>query len=423
MSRALLHPVPFPRAPLENIAACHDSGVRRTWTLPCLLLSVWALTRLWSVLSLLKLPAVPYDVSIYSQWADGLREGSFPVGDERWQYPDLMAAIILIPSYLPGTYMTGFVAVSLVADLGIMLALLLFWGRTQGHVMGLWVWALAGIWIGPVLLVRLDLFVTLFAVLALVTIGRPLLSSAFSALGAGLKIWPAVGLVGLQRNRLLRALGVFIGVFVLAEFLIRMLVPAGDSFLGAQAARGLQAESLGVFPYLVRGLFGYPPTFVESHGTLELVSQWANNIGLLLTALGLLLVALLAWLHWSGRLAGILPADLVTICVLALVVTGRVFSPQFYIWLAGLCAVALINSRSILRLPTLLIIASSMCAWYVYPLENGWRIGEPDALIVQIARLVLIVAALVVALIRVNRIRQSAPLAGSSRQSTARSHT
>lgn len=382
--------------------------MRRAWTLPLLVLAVWAVTRVWSVISLLKLPSVPYDVVIYSQWAEGLRSGSFPIGDERWQYPDLMALVLLVPSYLHVSYITGFVAVALVADLAIMLALLLFWRRTRGRVTGLWLWALAGIWIGPVLLVRLDLFVTLFAVLALVTIGRPLLSSAFSALGAGLKIWPAVGLVGLPRNRLLRALGVFIGLFVLAEFIIRLLVPAGDSFLGAQAERGLHAESLGVFPYLIRGLLGYPPTFIESHGTLELVSQWANSIGLVLTVFGLLVVALLAWLHWSGRLVDVLPADLVTICVLTLVVTGRVFSPQFYIWLAGLCAVALINSRSIMRAPTLLIVASSICAWYVYPLQNGWSAGEADALLMQMIRLTFMIAALWIALVRVNRLRSVA---------------
>ena len=380
--------------------------MRRSWTLPALLLAVWALTRLWSVASLIKLPWVPFDVVIYSQWAEGLRAGTFPVGDQRWQYPDLMAVILLIPTYMPGTYITGFVALSLLADLGIMLVVLFAWHRSRGSAVGPWIWALAGIWIGPVLLVRLDLFVTLFAVLAVASLGRPLLSAVFSALGAGLKIWPAVGLVGVQRGWILRALGMFVGVFILAELLIRMLLPAGDSFLGAQAARGLQAESVGVFPYLVRGLWGYPPTFVESHGTLELVSPWANSIGLALTVFGLLLVALLAWLHWSGRLIGVLPADLVTICVIVLVVTGRVFSPQFYIWLAGLSAIALINRHSLLRLPTLLVVASAICAWYVYPLENGWRLGEMDALLVQIVRLLLIAAALIIALVRVNRIRR-----------------
>lgn len=356
---------------------------------------------------MVKLPWVPFDVVIYSQWADGLRAGSFPVGDQRWQYPDLMAVILLIPSYLPGSYITGFVALSLVADVCIMLAVLIAWRRHGGSSMGPWVWALAGVWLGPVLLVRLDIFVTLFAVLAVLTLGRPLLSAAFSALGAGLKVWPAVGLLGVRRGRIMRALGVFVGVFALAELLIRLLLPAGDSFLGAQAARGLHAESLGVFPYLVRGLFGYPPTFVESHGTLELVSGRANTIGLALTVVGLLLIALLAYLQFSDRLVGLLPADLVTICVLILVVTGRVFSPQFYVWLAGLAAVALINRRSILRLPTMLIVASSLVAMYIYPLDMGWRFGDPDALIAQILRLTLIVSALVLALVRVDRIRRA----------------
>ncbi|MFM8154874.1 MAG: glycosyltransferase 87 family protein [Actinomycetes bacterium] len=383
--------------------------MRRTWKLPVLLLGVWVLTRALSVLSLVKLPWVPFDVVIYSQWADGLRAGSFPMGDERWQYPDFMAVVLLVPSYLHVSYITSFVAISLCADLAIMLAVIAAWRRRNGQVMGPWVWALAGIWIGSVLLVRLDLFVTLFAVLALVTMGRPVLSAAFSALGTGLKVWPAVGLLGLRRGRLLRAFGMFVGVLVLAELLVRLMLPSGDSFLGAQAGRGLHAESLGVFPYLIRGIGGYPPTFSETHGTLELVSPWASTIGLLLTLVGLFVIAVLAWLNWSGRLAGLLPADLVTICVLVLVVTGRVFSPQFYIWLAGLCAVALINRRTILRLPTLLIIASAVCAMYVYPFDNGWRVGETDALIAQLIRLVLVVAALIVALARVNRIRVSAP--------------
>lgn len=367
------------------------------------LLGVWLLTRVLSVLSLRAFPWVPYDVVIYSQWADGLRSGSFPVSDPRWQYPDLIALILLIPSYLPGTYITAFVLLALVADLAIMSALLLAWGRTGGWVGGVWVWALAGVWIGPVLLVRLDLFATLFAVLALVATRRWWLAPILAALGAGLKVWPAVTLIATRRTRILASIGIFIVSLLGAVGLVRALLPSGDSFFGAQASRGLQAEATGVLPFLVRGLWGARPEFVESHGTLELVSPWAGAIGITLTILGILIVLALTALCWTNRLPGVNRTDVVFAALLILVVTSRVFSPQFYIWIAGVGAVAVLARDSVMRWPLALVVCSSIVAMYVYPFRNGWETGETGALLMQLLRLLLILAATVMALIGVLR--------------------
>jgi hypothetical protein len=378
--------------------------VRRTGFAIALVATLWVLTRVLNLVALHLLPWVPFDVVLYADWAQGLRDGSFPVADPRWQYPDLMAVILVLPTHLGVGYLTAFVALALLIDLAIMVALVIVWRRTGGWIGGLLVWALAGVWIGPVLLVRLDLFATLFAVLALVVTGRPWLSAIFSGLGTGLKVWPIVTMLAIPRRRLLPAVGAFVAALVGSALLVRLWIPAGDWFLAAQASRGLHAESVGVLPYLVRGLLGWPPTFSETNGTLELVSPWAGRIGLALTLVGLLIIAILAVLRWTDRLDHVLPADLVAVSVLVLVATGRVFSPQFYVWLGGVAAVALLDRRSVLRLPMLLVIVSAVVGQYVYPLRTGWDVQEPDAMLAQIVRLLLVLSALGLALWRMRRV-------------------
>lgn len=373
---------------------------------------VWALTRLWVLLLLKLLPWVPYDTQLYEAWADGLRAGSFPVNDLTWQYPDLMAIPLVLPSSLPGTYLMGFVAVALLVDAAIFTMLLVAWRRDSGSRVGLFVWALAGIWVGPTILVRLDLLPTLFAVAALVWSARPALSAALSALGFGLKVWPAVTVLSVSRKGLLRAAAVFAGTIVVAWALTRVIFSGGDSFLGAQASRGLHAEAVPALPYVLSSLVGLPATFSETHGTIEVQGLWAPFLGIASTLLGLMVLGVLAWARWSDRLAEVPPADVVFAALLVLVASGRVFSPQFYVWLAGVGAFALLDHRTLMRIPVALVAGSAIVAQYVYPLRTGWPI-EADALWMQVLRVSLVVGAALWALAVMLRTLGRQPMAGS----------
>ena len=385
--------------------------VRRPTVLTCALVAMWGLTRLWDLILIHLLPWVPYDVNIYATWAEGLRQGSFPVGDTRWQYPDLSAVILLLPSYIAHNYLIGFIVVALLADAAIMTALIVVWRRRRGWIGGVLLWATAGVWVGPVLLTRLDVFPTLCSVVALVFIARPIVAALLSGLGAGLKVWPVVDLVGLPLRKLPVSLVIFAVSTLSLIGLVRLAIPHGDSFLGAQVGRGLQAESLGVLPYLVGSLMGHPVAFADSNGTLELVSSHGEAIGAGLTIVGLVIIGVLASLRWAGRMSHLLPVDLVAFSVLVLIATGRVFSPQYYVWLGGAIAIALLDPLSRMRVPALLIVLSALAAQYVYPLKTGWNDLATAPVLMQLLRLGLLVAAVVVALVKVVRGARPSPIA------------
>ena len=100
------------------------------------------------------------------------------------------------------------------------------------------------------------------------------------------------------------------------------------------------------------------------------------------------------WARWAGRLPSLSAADLVFAGLLVLVATGRVFSPQFFVWIAGIGAVALLDRRTVMRIPVLLVVGSAVIAQYVYPLRTGWPL-EGDALAMQVIRVALVIGALV----------------------------
>lgn len=363
------------------------------------IVGTWVISRLWVFVLLWLLPYIPYDIQLYEMWSDQLLAGSFPSNDAMWQYPDGVAFLLLLPQISPIGYLPSFVYLALIIDF-IALIFLYRWQRTtHGSTSGLWLWATAGFWIGPTLLTRLDVFVALAAILALIS-QRTWLQAVFASVGFSLKLWPILLAFNAGRAKLLQWAVVFtasvLGVFTLA----RLLFPGGDSFLFNQSNRGLHGETVAALPYLI-----FPDLFnssglVEQNGTLEVTGVGTAQVGFVLTLLGLIAVAVLFFLQFRDRLPNVLPTDLVLIALLITVVFGRVFSTQFYIWLAAVGAVAITLRTSQVRGPVFLIILSGLAAQYIYPFRMGWADLESEAVAAQALRIALICAALIWALIR-----------------------
>jgi len=99
--------------------------------------------------------------------------------------------------------------------------------------------------------------------------------------------------------------------------------------------RPIQIESLpAVFLWL--GTFVYHPVlFVKSYGSMNIFSSWSGKVSLLST-LGLVSGLLYTfWLQWRGKL-DIFTASLLTLLVM--IVGGKVFSPQYLIWVTPIIA-------------------------------------------------------------------------------------
>jgi hypothetical protein len=254
------------------------------------------------------------------------------------------------------------------------------------------------------MVVRFDVVPTLFAVVAVLLAARPLLSGASVGLGLVTKAWPGLMLLVLPRRSLPRgALAMALtAVVVMAAF--ALLTEGSLSFLANQQARGLQVESVGALPYVLSTLAGSGVEFGLQYGSIQVMAPGTEAVGLAVTLVGLALITLLAGWRLAGRLEHVSPGDVALTVMLVSVATSRVYSPQFNVWLIGLAAVALLDRNTRLRAPVVIVVAVSLLTQIVYPWSATQLVtADPVTVVVQAARIVGLLAAAGLALIRVLR--------------------
>lgn len=341
---------------------------------------------------------VSHDMRHYAAWGKTIAGGGFPSGDT-WQYPPLAAVVMVAPRLIPFLdYLHAFVTLALLADLLVLLALLMGTASRAGA----WTWTVGLFLLGSIVQFRYDLFVTAVAVLALRALPRQVLTGALVGVGALLKVWPLLLLVALPRDRrAVRALAAC-GVVVAAV----MAVSLGHlGFLNGQRSRGLEIEAVAVTPWQLARLFGHPTKIVHRYGCAEFAFPGASAIALICgfaTLFGLALVACSAWRRssWSPAWG----CDLALAAVLVAVVTSRVLSPQYLIWLIGIGAVAMTFPGSRQRPVVALILAAALLTQVVFPFGwDGLASKDPQLLSVLalVARNALLVAATVLSLARI----------------------
>ncbi len=99
--------------------------------------------------------------------------------------------------------------------------------------------------------------------------------------------------------------------------------------------RPIQVESTPATILWLGKYLGYPFSIIQTYGSVNIISALSHKVSLLST-LGLIAgLAYTFWLQWRDKL-DIYTASLLT--VLIIIITGKVFSPQYLIWLAPLLA-------------------------------------------------------------------------------------
>ncbi|MGW5675497.1 glycosyltransferase 87 family protein [Streptomyces sp. NPDC003860] len=362
-------------APRPALHAPYDGGRRdRRGAQPgdiAALAAVWALTRA-VMLALLVVDrlgdsGVAGEVhSLYRAWYEQLAHGAFPLHDVTWQYPPGAALVLLSPAALPWlTYFQAFVLIVLVCDAVVTCAL------ARAGVRGGWLWVCGLPLLLNLPLARYDVPVTAVAVLALLALrSRPRLGGALAGIGATIKVWPLLTLLGTPRGPGTRAAW---GAAVASAAALLAVLVLGFSntldFLRQQGARGVQIESLGgTALHLARNL-GWPGETRYQYGAFEFVGPYVSSVSrlsLLLTA------AAFCWLvlwrvrarHWGPAT----PFDAAFAAVLLFTVTSRVISPQYLVWLLGLAAVCLTCRHTVMRPAALLVLPTAAVSALAYPL-------------------------------------------------------
>ncbi|HEU4739158.1 MAG TPA: glycosyltransferase family 87 protein [Solirubrobacterales bacterium] len=310
------------------------------------------------------------DVNTYEGWSNWISSMHLMPQEETWQYPPGAAFLFLIPRLGPLDYKLTFVILMLVVDLiGFLLITRL--AKRERRDTGVWVWLLAMPTLGSMALLRSDLVATVIGIAALVVIHRrPTWFGALAGIGATIKVWPAFVLFGeWDRKRLLRsaiAAAAVVGVIFLVAW-----IAFGDQggFVKNQNDRGLQIEAVGAAPWQLREVItGEPMPIALRFGTSEIDSAAGEAVATLLGVAAVLVLLAAAWWWWMrdrairrGRedLADeVLARDFVFTVVLLFLVTSRVLSPQFMIWMIGLAAVVLTAGATRLSRPAWMVIAA-----------------------------------------------------------------
>ncbi|MEU6257679.1 glycosyltransferase 87 family protein [Streptomyces sp. NPDC047043] len=342
------------------------------------LAAVWLITRaamLWLLAhdDLIRLGggAVAREVwRLYHHWYGVLAHGAFPAHDPLWQYPPGAGPVLLSPALLPGlTYFQAFVTLTLASDAAITLVL-----ARAGSLRGAAYWTLGLPLLLNVPLARYDVQVTALAVISLLTLSRSTRAcGAFAALGALVKVWPALVLLGTPRGRATRSAWAWAaGTGAVSLGVLAALFANPFGFLRQQDGRGVQIESLGGTVLAFATHAGWPGKVHYQYGAFEFTGPHVRTVAhmsLALTAVafGLLLLWRLRARHWTPAT----PYDAALSAVLLFTVTSRVISPQYMIWLLGLAAVCLTSRHTVQRPVTALVLAATAVSAVAYPVLYG----------------------------------------------------
>jgi hypothetical protein len=317
------------------------------------------------------------DTPVYQNYGDAIANGKLPYRDFGLEYPPGALPVFAIPSLLRSPdgdldrFRDRFEAEMLVCGgLAVLFVLSALRSLDAGPVrlgLALGFTALAPLLLGSVVLSRFDLWpaaLTAGALAALLA-GRDRLAAGVLGAAVAAKLYPVVLLpvAGIWiwrrsgRRRALVALGIFAALVAACFVPFLALSPHGLwESVSRQTDRPLQIESLGAGVLLVlHQVAGVGITMQSSHGSQNLAGGGPDAIAALQSALQLAAVVAV-WVWFARRQMEpdrLVRAFAATVC--AFIAFGKVFSPQFLIWVVPL--VPLVRGRRGLLAGAILALA------------------------------------------------------------------
>ena len=309
---------------------------------------------------------------LYPVWAAELARGHFPVHAVMWQYPPVAGLIFLAPKALPFlSYADAFTVLVLLCD-ALVLAMLLASSRGRRRsTHGAWLWVLGLPLMLQVPYVRFDVVVTALAVGSVLALNRaPVASGVLAGLGALVKVWPVIALIGAPRGRATRRSWLS-AVATAAAVLAVMASVFTDAlgFLGAQGARGIEVESVPGSLLLLAEHLGYDGHAHYRYGSMQFSGAYTHTLAELAIGLTVIGFGWLLWWRMRTRVWGpATAADAMMTAILIFVSTSRVISPQYLIWLLGAAAACLVFRSTSQRWIAYAMLPLTALTTVVYPM-------------------------------------------------------
>ena len=350
------------------------------------------------------------DIPIYHAYARDAVHGQIPYRDFSLEYPPgflipALAPDVTAPANDLGAYIRDFdrwmAGAGVVLILFSAAALTALGARRKELALALGFIAISPLLVGLLMFSRFDLWPTALAVggLSALLAGRDRTGGALLGAAIATKLWPAVliplGLIWVWRRHgratTVRWLAVVVGTCAafFVPFAVLAPVGLGHSF-GLQIDRPLQIESLGSTILLAaHNLGGLGVSSMNTYGSANLAAHGATAMADA-SAVAQLLALCAVWVAFAR---GPARADRLALaaaaCVAVFIAFGKVFSPQYLIWLIPF--VALARRRQV----TLLLGAALVATEWYWPNHYAdlltfnqfaaWIVLGRDLLVVAIA--------------------------------------
>jgi hypothetical protein len=154
---------------------------------------------------------------------------------------------------------------------------------------------------------------------------------------------------------------------------ILLLTRGGLDFLAGQRNRGVEFESVAATPFMIaRQLEWWRGTLDYRYGSVEVIGAHvgqAANLAVAASVLSIGWLLLWRWRRWRSK-AGWRPetvADAALAATLLMVVTSRVVSPQYLVWVLGLAACCLAFRGTSQRGTAVLVLVATALTYLEYP--------------------------------------------------------
>ena len=346
-------------------------------------------------------------VAPFNRYAEAMREGEIPYRDFTVEYPPGSIPVIVAPLLLPAGYAHSFRAVQTVFGVLLVLAVavLLRRARPSHRVAAVTLVAALPLLLGPVTTSRYDLFPTALVAWALVAVEATRARAAGALLGIAVaaKAYPVVlfpAFAAYVETRLARRVRQVVvpgaAAFAVLTLGCVFVAPGGVAYSTiSQLGRGLQLESVGACVVLLASHLGLPPPdVVFASGSQTVVGAAATAASIATSLVGVLAIVAFAWMVWyhRNRLEGLRASSSASLALV--LVTSKVFSPQFLVWIVPLAVVVELEAWAWI---VGLLAVACVLTQAVYPGRYEELVaGDLDTVLVLVARNALVVAVTVI---------------------------
>lgn len=320
--------------------------------------------------------------TVYRDWImQGVHGGGWVGIDDVWVYPTVaLAPMLLAAAFGFASYSLTWLLLVLLLD-GVALAVLTRGGTTRLRL-GWW-WLGFLLLLGPIAVGRIDSITVPLALVALVVVaGRPVLAGVLLAMATWIKVWPAALILAVliatrRRILVLVAVAATSVAIVLVAWILGGSVAVIVGFVGQQTGRGLQIEApISTFWIWQEALRapGVTTSFDSVLLTYQVSGPGTSAAAAVMTPImAVVMLAIVTVGHLAvrrGATATALLAPLGLAFTTAFIVTNKVGSPQYEVWLAVPVLIGLASAgrgaRSF-RLPSVLTLVIAALTQVLYP--------------------------------------------------------